>query len=452
METEIKIRHIMLLGFLIMTIVGCAGNESLFGQQDPLLAITTTKTEVLKARKWDVDKCAPIEIRRAQDLLSEAEDIWGVKGDLEDKGNLRERREANPDGHNSSYDAIREKTLLAMLNAQLSQAKCAIKQAEATLNDTQIEKLKAENIKKQYEADLIQTQNILIKQQKLEAERREAQARAEADRKAREEALKLKEEAEAANKAAQLQMELAEAARLKAMQEAQVSELARLEAVKLREQADLARLSSEKQQAEAEAARQKAMQEADAERAKADAERKAREEALKQKDQAEADKLAALKQAELAQKERLEMQDKLKGLASEFARVRQEKRGLVISLSDILFDIDKATIQPGIAKNLEALAKILGEYPDHKIQIEGHTDSTGSDEHNQLLSERRAIAVKNFLANRSINPQQIESYGYGKTRPVATNNTPEGRQQNRRVDIIILNKGESIQANSAPQS
>ncbi len=451
MDIVTRIRHMVLLG-CIMTIVGCASTESLFGQQDPLLAITTAKTEVLKARKWEVDKCAPIEIRRAQDLLDEAETIWGAKGDLEDKGNVRERREANPDGHNSAYDAIREKTLLAMLNAQLSQAKCATKQAEVTLNDTQIEKLKTENLKKQYEAELIQTQNILIKQQKLEAERREAQARAEADRQAREEALKLKEAAEAAQKAAQIQMELAEAARLKAMQEAQASELARLEAVKLKEQ-------SEKQQVEAEAARQKAMQEAEAararaeaERAKAEAERKAREEALKQKDQAEADKMAALKQAELAQKERLEMQEKLKGLASEFAKVRQEKRGLVISLSDILFDIDKATIQPGIAKNLEALAKILGEYPDHKIQIEGHTDSTGSDEHNQLLSERRAIAVKNFLTNRNINPQQIESFGYGKTRPVATNSTPEGRQQNRRVDIIILNKDESIQASSTPQS
>ena len=133
--------------------------------------------------------------------------------------------------------------------------------------------------------------------------------------------------------------------------------------------------------------------------------------------------------------------NQLRTLVVEITNLQQTSRGLVISLSDVLFDVDKATIKPGAERSLERIAAVLKQYPDHDIAVEGHTDASGSDEYNQNLSEQRAAAVLAQLVLGGIERERITSRGLGESTPVATNATAAGRQQNRRVEVVVLGAG-----------
>ena len=131
-----------------------------------------------------------------------------------------------------------------------------------------------------------------------------------------------------------------------------------------------------------------------------------------------------------------EMRDAL--AASEAAAVRREGDLLAITLKgDVTFDVNSDVVRPGLYNELDRIAQILVSYPQTSILVEGHTDGTGSDAYNQGLSERRAESVKRLLVGRGVQDYRIQTVGYGKSRPVATNATPEGRQMNRRVEIRI---------------
>jgi outer membrane protein OmpA-like peptidoglycan-associated protein len=112
-------------------------------------------------------------------------------------------------------------------------------------------------------------------------------------------------------------------------------------------------------------------------------------------------------------------------------------RGLVLTLGDVLFDTGKAQLNPGAARKLDQLAQFLADHPERRVQIDGFTDSVGTESYNQDLSQRRADAVKSALVTRGIDPTRIESQGYGKGFPVADNADSGGRQLNRRVEVVI---------------
>ncbi|MGO9039648.1 MAG: OmpA family protein [Steroidobacteraceae bacterium] len=112
-------------------------------------------------------------------------------------------------------------------------------------------------------------------------------------------------------------------------------------------------------------------------------------------------------------------------------------RGLVLTLGDVLFDTGKAQLNPGSARKLDQLAQFLADHPERRVQIDGFTDSVGTDSYNQDLSQQRADAVKTALVTRGIDPARIESQGYGKGFPVADNTDSGGRQLNRRVEVVI---------------
>jgi outer membrane protein OmpA-like peptidoglycan-associated protein len=136
----------------------------------------------------------------------------------------------------------------------------------------------------------------------------------------------------------------------------------------------------------------------------------------------------------------------LRSLVAEITNIKETSRGLVISLSDILFDVNQATLKPGAANNVQKIAAILNQYPNYNISVEGHTDSQGSDAYNQSLSERRAAAVRMQLISGGVPEARITSKGFGETQPVASNDTPAGRQQNRRVEVIVLGAGKVADA------
>jgi outer membrane protein OmpA-like peptidoglycan-associated protein len=118
-------------------------------------------------------------------------------------------------------------------------------------------------------------------------------------------------------------------------------------------------------------------------------------------------------------------------------QAKQTDRGVVVTLGDVLFDTGKSTLKPGATSAIGRLANFLSQNSNTKVLIEGHTDSVGSDDYNIGLSERRARAVATELEARGIPESQIQTLGRGKDMPVATNGTPEGRQQNRRVEIVF---------------
>jgi len=136
--------------------------------------------------------------------------------------------------------------------------------------------------------------------------------------------------------------------------------------------------------------------------------------------------------AESAQQRITELEAELESLQAE-----QTERGLVVTLGDVLFETDQAELQPGAATMLDRLAGFLAEYPERRIIIEGHTDSTGAAEYNERLSERRADAVRRALLERGVSGDRVETRGLGEEYPVATNDTSAGRQLNRRVEIVI---------------
>jgi len=146
----------------------------------------------------------------------------------------------------------------------------------------------------------------------------------------------------------------------------------------------------------------------------------------------QAQQQAALAQAASARATTAELRRQLDEL-----QAKATDRGLVITLGDVLFAVGKSDLQPGATEQLDKLAAFMNRYVDRTLVIEGHTDSQGSDENNLLLSQRRAEAVKVYLIIQSVDSERITTIGRGKEAPIADNATAEGRQQNRRVEIVI---------------
>jgi outer membrane protein OmpA-like peptidoglycan-associated protein len=123
---------------------------------------------------------------------------------------------------------------------------------------------------------------------------------------------------------------------------------------------------------------------------------------------------------------------------------QKTERGMVITLGDVLFSTNKAQLKSGGMRNVQKLADFLTQYPQYKVSIEGHTDSQGSDEYNQELSDRRADAVKSALMDMAIDNNRVSTRGYGEGFPVASNDNAAGRQLNRRVEIILSDENGNI--------
>ena len=145
----------------------------------------------------------------------------------------------------------------------------------------------------------------------------------------------------------------------------------------------------------------------------------------------------AMAAAVAAEEQRMRAQQ-LESQLAEF-QTRQTAQGTVLTLSNLLFDTDSASLHPGDRRRLEPLADYLRQQSDRAILIEGHTDSTGADEYNLTLSRSRAGAVRDFLVQQGIEASRIEVRGLGEDYPVASNDTNEGRQQNRRIEVTIRN-------------
>lgn len=172
-----------------------------------------------------------------------------------------------------------------------------------------------------------------------------------------------------------------------------------------------------------------------------EADRRARE-ATRAQAQAQAARSAASQleqEASQLQRQRSQLEQELSRLQAE-----QTERGLVLTLGDVLFDTDEADLKPGANDSLDRLARFMTEYPERTVLIEGHTDSRGDEQYNADLSQRRADAVRDALLDRAVASARIQTRGLGEGIPVASNDTSAGRQQNRRVEVIISDEQGAI--------
>ncbi len=236
---------------------------------------------------------------------------------------------------------------------------------------------------------------------RLEQERR---ARAEAERQAAERARS--EAQEAANRASQ-ERAAADAARAAALEQQRASQAQAEQARLNAQQAEQARLAAEQARQEAERAR-----------------------------------LEAEQQRQQAENEKTQLRERLRQQLNLILETRETARGLIVNISDVLFDFNKYTLKPGAREKMAKVSGILLAYPGLRIQLEGHTDSIGTDEYNQRLSEQRASAVRDYLVQQGVPAPTVTAIGLGKADPVASNDTAAGRQRNRRVEMVV--SGEPI--------
>jgi outer membrane protein OmpA-like peptidoglycan-associated protein len=190
----------------------------------------------------------------------------------------------------------------------------------------------------------------------------------------------------------------------------------------------------------------------DAEQARRAAETRARDaEALAREAEAKAREAEqARRQALEAEQARAAEQAKAAALANEVANLKAQQtgRGLVLTVGDVLFAPGKAEVSPGARRSIDKLADFLKAYPRRKVLIEGHTDNTGDEDWNIKLSQQRADAVRDRLIEMGVAAQRIRTKGYGPKFPVVDNDTPDGRQQNRRVEVVVLDEGASAEGSS----
>jgi len=273
-------------------------------------------------------------------------------------------------------------------------------------------------------------------------------------------AVKQKAEDEAQAKAA-AEKKAAEEREAKARADAEAEAQRRAQAEMAEKQAEAAKAEAERMKAEAEAAAaEAARQKEEAEKAKAEAvaqqQALAEQAAKAQQQAAESDQLR--QQAEQmraqAEKEKQELRARLLQQLNTILATRDSARGLIANMSDVLFKSGSFELLPGARERLAKISGIVLAYPTLKLQVEGHTDAIGSDDYNQQLSEARAEAVRDYLIQQGISQNEITARGLGKTQPIASNDTPEGRQQNRRVELVLSGDaiGDNASAAATPSS
>jgi len=279
-----------------------------------------------------------------------------------------------------------------------------------------------------------------------------------------EEIYRQKQNRAAVEAAAKEATETAEEARLMAVkQKAEDEAQAAASAREAKARADAA--AEAKRRADAEAAQAQAEQaRAAAEQAKAEAERMkeeavaAAQEAARQKEEAEKAKAEAVAQQQVlaaetdkaraaaaqseglrqqAEKEKQELRARLLQQLNSILATRDSARGLIANMSDVLFRSGSFELLPGARERLAKVSGIVLAYPSLHVAVEGHTDSVGSDQYNQDLSEHRAQAVRDYFVQQGISASAVEARGFGKSEPIASNDTAEGRQQNRRVELVL---------------
>jgi outer membrane protein OmpA-like peptidoglycan-associated protein len=287
-------------------------------------------------------------------------------------------------------------------------------------------------------------------------------ARDEADARDRQAALDRENAAKAQADAAKAQADAAQARATEEARQRAVADTQRAQADADRARANADRTAALQAQADAQAATadaQAATRDAQRERqqaetAKLEADR-ARQAALDEQQklaadaaQARLDASKAQADAARAQQDQQELRRQLLLQFNAILQTRDTARGLIVNISDVLFDTARYELKPGAREKLAKVSGIILAHPGLRIAVEGHTDSVGGDEYNMRLSENRASSVRTYLVSQGLSADSITAQGFGKSQPVADNSTASGRQQNRRVELVVSGEIMGVSVNS----
>lgn len=237
---------------------------------------------------------------------------------------------------------------------------------------------------------------------------------------------------EAAAQAAQSQQQ--------ALQAQQARQQAEAQAQQAQQQAQQEALQRQQLEAQQQvAAQQSAQAQADAERARQQAQLEAQQRAAAEQNaqQAQLQAQQAQQQAQQAQQQVAQTRAQLLSQLNQVLETRDTARGLIVSMPDVLFDTGKADLKPGARERLARVTGILIAYPDMHVEVDGYTDSTGTPDFNQQLSQQRAASVRDYMTSQGVPAGSITAQGFGQDNPVASNDTASGRQQNRRVELVV---------------
>jgi outer membrane protein OmpA-like peptidoglycan-associated protein len=206
------------------------------------------------------------------------------------------------------------------------------------------------------------------------------------------------------------------------------------------QQAAAAQAQAQAEQSQAQAAQaQQAQQQAELARQQSEL---AKQQAAQQAQQAEQARQQAEQARQQAENDKAQMRARMLQQLNQVLQTRDTARGLIVNMPDVLFDTGKADLKSAARERMAKVAGILIAYPDIRVEIDGHTDSTGSLEFNERLSQQRAESVRSYLSGQGVNSSTITTQGFGPSQPIASNNTAVGRQQNRRVELVV--SGSSI--------
>jgi outer membrane protein OmpA-like peptidoglycan-associated protein len=161
-----------------------------------------------------------------------------------------------------------------------------------------------------------------------------------------------------------------------------------------------------------------------------------------QADEARRQAQEANQRAQSAESQQSELRQKLLAQLNQILATKDSARGLIVSMPDVLFDTGSANLKPTARERLAKVAGVLIAYPDMRIEVDGYTDSTGNPMSNEQLSQERAASVQSYLTQQGVSGSSISIHGFGEANPVASNESLEGRQQNRRVELVV--SGQSI--------
>lgn len=268
----------------------------------------------------------------------------------------------------------------------------------------------------------------LITLKRIDEERLATERRLAAEREAA-------ERAKAAESARQQQLEAERRAQAEAS--AKQANLDRQSAEQARAAAETERLAAERAKAEADAARQAALVQQQSAQAAAEQSRLMAEQ---QRQAAEASRLAAEQSNKLrlgAEQDKEALRKQLLDQFNSILETRDSARGLIVNMSDVLFDTGRYALRPAAREKLARVSGIVLSHPGLKIEVEGHTDSVGGDSYNQRLSEQRADSVRDYLLSQGLKSDSLTAKGFGEGTPVASNDAAAGRQQNRRVELVV---------------
>ncbi len=395
------------------------------------LSLKEARNAVRIAKIAHADQYASQALQRAQQLLSQADDYYSRKQN--DKAIATVAREATQAAEAARVSAMKaEQQAKIDAEQRAAQEKAAKAQAQADEQTRQAQQAQA-----QAQEQMQKTQQAEAARQAAEQQATQAQAAAQ--------------QAAAAAQAAQqqLQQQAGSGQQVQADQQA-AAQQAQEQADRARQEAAAAQQRAQDQENQARQAEQQLQQlqqQNQAAQQQLQQEAAARQQAEQQAAASQQQLQQTQQQLQQAQTDKEQVRQRLLGQLNQVLQTRDSARGLIVNMPDVLFNLNSASLKPDARERLAKVAGILIAYPDIHVEVDGYTDNTGSLDYNQQLSQQRADTVRQYLVQQGVPSNSVDAKGFGPSDPIASNDSPDGRRQNRRVNLVV--SGQSIGAQMA---